>query len=118
MMYVEDALGALMDLLAAPQERLSRRVYNVQGISPTAQEIAAAIQARLPNVELTFDPHPTQADMVERWPKVVIDASARHDWGWLPRFDLETLADHFLEELHREFSHASKLPTTGRLGSQ
>ncbi|HEY1785339.1 MAG TPA: NAD-dependent epimerase/dehydratase family protein [Pirellulales bacterium] len=101
LMYVEDALRALVGLLEAPQERLSRRVYNVQSISPTAQEIAAAIQARLPHAELTFDPHPTQADLVERWPREVVDASARHDWGWQPRFDLETLADHFLEELQR-----------------
>lgn len=107
-----------MSLLGAPQERLSRRVYNIQGISPTAQEIAAAIQARLPGVELTFDPHPTQADLVERWPQTMFDAPARHDWGWQPRFDLDGLANHFLEELQREFPHASKLPTADRAGTQ
>ena len=114
LVYVEDALEALVRLLEASPERLSRRVYNVQGISPTAQEIAAAIQARLPHVELSFDPHPVQADLVECWPQTVVDASARHDWGWRPRFDLETLADHFLEELQREFPHPSKLSAAGR----
>jgi threonine 3-dehydrogenase len=118
LMYVQDALTALADLLEAPEEGLSRRVYNVQSISPTAQEIATAIQARLPHVELSFDPHPIQADLVERWPRTVVDASARHDWGWQPRFDLETLADHFLEELQRELLHASKLSTAGRAGAE
>jgi threonine 3-dehydrogenase len=118
LMYVEDALHALVSLLEAPAERLSRRVYNVQSISPTAAEIATVIQARLPHVALTFDPHPTQADLVERWPREVVDASARHDWGWQPRFDLETLADHFLEELQRELPHPSKLSAAGRPGTQ
>ncbi len=118
MMYVEDALQALVSLLEAPAARLSRRVYNVQSISPTAAEIATVIQSRLPHVTLTFDPHPTQADLVECWPRSMVDASARHDWGWQPRFDLETLADHFLEELQREFSHPPKLPATGRAGPQ
>ena len=54
LMYVEDALEALVGLLAAPQERLSRRVYNLQSISPTAQEIATAIQARLPRGRALF----------------------------------------------------------------
>jgi nucleoside-diphosphate-sugar epimerase len=117
-MYVEDALHALVSLLEAPAERLSRRVYNVQSISPTAAEIATVIQARLPQVALTFDPHPTQADLVERWPREVVDASARHDWGWQPRFDLETLADHFLEELQRDLPHPSKLSAAGRPGTQ
>jgi threonine 3-dehydrogenase len=99
LMYVQDALRALVDLLIAPQAQLSRRAYNVQSISPTAAEIAAAIKARLPDAELSFDPHPTQADLVERWPKRLVDESARRDWGWNPQFDLNRLADSFLEEL-------------------
>ncbi len=107
LMYVEDALSALVDLLAAPAANLSRRAYNVQSISPSAEEIAAAIRARLPGVQLAFDPHPSHADMVERWPRMLVDESARRDWGWNPQFDLDRLADRFLEELRREFPHPS-----------
>jgi threonine 3-dehydrogenase len=103
-MYVEDALSALVDLLVAPQDKLTRRVYNVQSISPTAGEIAAAIGARLPEARLSFEP--TEADVVERWPQMLVDQSARRDWGWNPQFDLNRLADCFLEELRRELPHA------------
>ena len=107
LMFVEDALSALVDLLAAPAASLTRRTYNVQSISPSAEEIAAAIAARLPGVRLSFDPHPVHADMVERWPRMLVDESARRDWGWNPQFDLDRLADRFLEELGREFPRAS-----------
>ena len=43
--YVKDVLRAILALLDAPGERLTRRVYNIQAISPTAGQIAEAIRA-------------------------------------------------------------------------
>lgn len=99
LIYVEDALDALIGLLVARADRLARRVYNIQAISPSAGEIATAIAERLPEARLTFDPDPAVADLIESWPRRLVDDSARHDWDWLPRFDLAGLADHFLHSL-------------------
>ena len=99
LMYVEDALDALLRLLIAPAQQLKYPVYNIQAISATAQEIADCIAARLPNARLTFDPDPEIAALIESWPRCVIDDSARNDWRWQPRYDLDRLADHFLEKL-------------------
>lgn len=100
--YVRDALEAIKQLVKAPAGALKRRVYNIHAIAPTAQQIATAIQARLPKVQISFDPDPQIARLIESWPKVIEDGSARRDWQWSPQFDLDSLADDFIQELERE----------------
>ena len=39
-MYMHDALRAILELAAAPKERLKRSVYNIAAVSPTAEEFA------------------------------------------------------------------------------
>lgn len=99
--YVKDCLRAIVGLIQAPAERLSRRVYNIFALAPTAQEIAAAIEARLPGVNLRFEADPQITALVETWPGGIVDDSARRDWDWRPDYDLPRLADDFLAELKR-----------------
>jgi len=56
MMYMRDCLRATSALLAAPEEALTRRVYNVAAMSFTPEELAAAIQSRVPGFEVDYDP--------------------------------------------------------------
>lgn len=100
--YVQDVLDGMVALLRAPAERLTRRVYNIFGLAPNAQEIADAIAARLPGVDLRFEPDPAIAALVESWPAGIVDDSARRDWGWQPRYGLARLADEFLKELRSQ----------------
>lgn len=105
--YVKDVLRAIVDLVHAPAEQLSRRVYNIHGIAPSTGELAEAIAARLPHAQLQFAPDAEIVALVESWPVEITDTSARRDWLWRPRYDLETLADDFIEELKRESTDAS-----------
>jgi threonine 3-dehydrogenase len=99
LIYVKDVLRAILGLLDAPEECLTRRVYNIQALSPTADDIAQAIRRRLPEAQLTFQPDADVAALIESWPIRFDDAAARRDWGWQPQFDLAALADDFLKEL-------------------
>lgn len=107
--YSHDVVRAMALLVRAPAERLSRRVYAVHGLAPTAQEIADAVRARLPQAEIRFEPEPAVANLVDSWPAVLDDASARRDWDWQPRFDLDAMADDFLEELRRDAADAPRV---------
>lgn len=98
-MYVKDALQAMVGLLKAPADRLTRRVYNIHAIAPTAKQIADAITQRLPGVRLTFAPDPAVVALIESWPAVIEDGSARRDWGWQPAYDLDRLANDLIGEL-------------------
>lgn len=99
LIYYQDLLKAVVQLLAAPAERLSRRVYNLQGLSPTAQQIADAIRQRLPSCQLDFQPTPPIANLIDSWPTEFDDAAARRDWHWQPTYHLETMADDFIRLL-------------------
>ena len=82
-----------------PAERLTRRVYNIQALSPTADEIARAIRDRLPAAQLSFEPSPEITALIQSWPIRFDDSAARRDWNWQPQYDLPALADDILKEL-------------------
>ena len=102
LVWVEDVVGALLQLHDAPASQLTRRVYQVMGSNPTVREMAEAVQRRMPRVRLKFDPDPVRADIVDSWASSMDDTSARTDWGWSPRFNLEGMTDAVLAELEGE----------------
>jgi threonine 3-dehydrogenase len=88
-MHMDDAVRALTLLAAADPSHLSRRVYNVAGLSPTAEDIAASITAEMARRDPSYKFAPAyKADhrqaFADSWPKVLDDAPARHDWRWSP----------------------------------
>ena len=96
---VQDVLRAVMQLVQAPADRLTRRVYNAQSLSPTAAELADAIRQRCDSATLDFEPAAHVADLIDSWPQQFDDASARRDWGWEPAYDLNAMSDDFLAEI-------------------
>lgn len=99
LIYIKDVVNAIVGLATAEESRLSRRVYNVQALSPTAEQILAAIQARRPESELRFQTDPTVAGLIDSWPVSFDDPSARRDWNWQPEYGLETMSDDFCQQL-------------------
>lgn len=98
-MYVEDSLTAFVQLLAAEEKRLTRRVYSLHSLSPSVRDLAEAVLARIPGAKIDFDPDPAISALLGGWPAVIEDASARADWGWSPAWDLERLADDMIHRL-------------------
>lgn len=101
LIYVEDAVRALLDLHDAPASALTRRVYQLNGIGPSAEEMAASLKTQLPHVEITYEPDSVRNAIVESWP-IEFDASdAVRDWGWRSRFDLDQMTEAMIAELTR-----------------
>jgi threonine 3-dehydrogenase len=99
LMYMPDAVRALVDLSRAPRERLGRRVYNLQGFSPTAGEIAESVRRAVPGVEITFRPDPVRQAILDSWPRALDDRSARDEWGFAPRYDLEAMTADLVQRV-------------------
>ncbi len=99
MMYVKDALRAFSMLLDADPARLSRRVYNLQAIAPDGTELLTCVKNLLPEADIAFEPDPVVAELINSWPGVIGDESARQDWAWQEAWDLDTLATDILQEL-------------------
>ena len=99
LMYMPDALRALVELSAAPGAKLTRRVYNIAAFSPRADEIAKSVVRRVPGAKLTFRADPKRQAILDSWPRNLDDSNARRDWGWAPRFDLEQMSDDLIPRI-------------------
>lgn len=99
LMYMPDALRALVELSEAAPIGLGRRVYNIAAFSPSAAEIAAAVARRVPGVKITFRPDPARQAILDSWPRRLDDTCARADWGWEHQFDLEAMSDDLIPKI-------------------
>ncbi len=98
-MYMPDALRAVLELSDAPKEDLTRCVYNIAAISPSADEIADAVRARIAGVDITYNSDPKRQAILDSWPQVLDDSCAREDWGWDHEYDLERMSDDLLKKM-------------------
>lgn len=100
MMYMEDALRAAVELMAAPAERLGHRnAYNLTAMSFSPEILAGAIRAHLPDFVIEYDVDPVRQGIADSWPNRMDDRVARGEWGWRPAFDLEATVAVMLSDL-------------------
>ena len=101
--YIREAAEAIVKLAAAPTDRIQTVVYLLAGTTPTpsAQELADAIRARLPEARLDFQPDPAvQAVHDKRRALASIDdGNARREWAWRSVYDLDRIVDEMVNEV-------------------
>ncbi|WP_458628089.1 NAD-dependent epimerase/dehydratase family protein [Winogradskyella sp. PC D3.3] len=103
MMFMDDAIKATTDLMAAPAEDLTiRSSYNLSAISFTPKDIAESIKAELPEFTITYKPDFRQA-IADSWPSSIDDSVARKDWNWSHDFDLKKMTSEMLTQLKKKY---------------
>jgi len=99
MMYMPDALKALIDLANAPLEKLKHHCnFNVGAMSFSAGELAAEIKKHIPESKVTYEPDFRQV-IADSWPRSLDDSVAREEWSWSPKYDLERMTEDMIEKL-------------------
>jgi nucleoside-diphosphate-sugar epimerase len=105
MMYMDDAIRATLELMAAPVESIKVRTsYNLAAISFTPAELAAEIKMHLPEFTISYKPDHRQA-IASTWTENIDDHEARTDWGWKPHYDLSSMTEVMLNELQKKYHH-------------
>ncbi len=100
MMYMPDAIAAMMQLMEADVARLNHRnAYNVTAMSVTPAEIAAAIAKHIPSFTVDYEVDPVRQAIADSWPRSLDESAARADWGFAPRFDLGSMTEDMLARL-------------------
>ena len=100
MMYMPDCIKAIMDLARADLPALTHHAdFNVSAMSFTPSELAAAIHRRIPDFQMRYDIDPLRQGIADSWPDSLDDSAARDEWGWTPRYDLDTMVDDMLVNL-------------------
>lgn len=95
-MTMPDAVDAILGLMDAPAESLTRRVYNITAFSASAARFRDIVVDAFPAAEISFAPDEKRQAIVDSWPADVDDAPARADFGLSPRHDLDTAFAEYL----------------------
>jgi len=99
MMYMDDAVRATIELMEAPESKISIRTsYNLAGISFTPAEIAHEIKQLIPGFRIDYEPDFRQA-IADSWPESIDDRIAARDWNWKPEFDLKTMTEEMVNHI-------------------
>lgn len=100
MMYMPDALDAIVNLMEADASKLKHRnAFNITAMSFTPEVIAAEITKHMPNFKMTYKVDPVRQGIADSWPNSLDDSAARAEWGWNPKYDLAKMTVDMLEKL-------------------
>jgi len=102
MMYVPDALQAIITLMEAESSRLKHRnAFNITAMSVAPEDIAAEIQKHIPHFTLRYDVDSERQEIAESWPNALDDRAAREQWDFDPEYNLEKMTIDMLQKLRK-----------------
>lgn len=100
MMYMPDAIRAMIELMEADPAGLTHRnAFNVTAMNVTPEELAEEICKHIPDFVIEYDVDPVRQAIADSWPRSLDDSAARSEWHWSPRYDLSTMTIDMLEKL-------------------
>ncbi len=107
MMYMPDAVRAIIDLMAADPARLAHRnAFNVTAMQFTPELLAAEIAKHVEGFEIDYRVDPGRQAIADSWPDSLDDDAAREEWGWSPHYDLSAMTTDMLDNLRRKLQTA------------
>src|SRR5437762_2732978 len=95
-MAMPDGIDALLTLAGTPRQRLTRTAYNLTAFNPSAAEIRDVVMAAFPDAEIGFNVDVKRQGIVDSWPAAVNDSTARADWSFAPKYDLDRAFREYL----------------------
>lgn len=107
MIWIDDVIRAMAEVMECPREHLTRCVYNLAGVSFTPAELYEAVVRGMKRHNLnneaksfgiTYEPDFRQK-IADSWPAVLDDSNARKDWKWSHKVDTDGMVDKMFEYL-------------------
>jgi len=84
---------------ADPSKLLHRNAFNVSAMSFSPSEIYSEIRKHMPEFKMSYDVNPILQKIANSWPDSLDDSAAREEWGWNPKYDLNSMTVDMLEKL-------------------
>ncbi len=103
MMYMPDAIQAIIDLMEANPEQLKHRnAFNITAMSFEPEQIAAAIKKHIPEFEISYNPDPVRQGIANTWPDSIDPTAAKEEWGFKAEYDLDKMTADMLQKLREK----------------
>lgn len=100
MMYMPDALKAIIDLMEADPCKLKHRnSFNVTAMSFDPEEIGNEIKKHIPGFKLTYNVDPVRQRIADSWPNSIDAISAEEEWGFKFEYDLAKMTEDMIHKI-------------------
>ena len=100
MMYMPDALDAVLQLMQADPSRLvHRNAFNIASMSFEPEILFAKIREYIPSLKVRYEVDPIRQAIATSWPDNMDDSCAREEWGWKPTYTLDSMTRDMVEHL-------------------
>lgn len=100
MMYMPDAIQAIIQLMEAnPEKLVHRNAYNITAFSAAPEDFAREIQKHIPDFEMSYQVDPLKQQIADSWPNSLDATKAREEWGFTAVYDIESTTKDMLERL-------------------
>lgn len=96
-LFLLDVIHSIMSITLAAPSQITKPAYNLHAYCLTAELVANEISKHYPEFEYSFEPQANVEALLGGWPEVMIDESARNDWGWEPEYNFEQSAQWMFE---------------------
>ncbi|WP_375346786.1 L-threonine 3-dehydrogenase [Priestia megaterium] len=103
MMYMSDALNAVIQLMEADGSKLKHRnSFNVSAMSFDPEQMATEIRKMIPEFVLNYQVDPVRQAIAESWPNHIDSSCAIEEWGFKTEYNLEKMTREMLGKLKVE----------------
>ncbi|WP_461239880.1 L-threonine 3-dehydrogenase [Paucilactobacillus sp. N302-9] len=100
MMYMPDAIDAVVKLLNADPSRLvHRNSFNITAMSFEPEDIKKSIQKVMPDFDMDYDVDPARQKIADSWPNSIDASAAKSEWDFSPSYDLDKMTADMLDKL-------------------
>lgn len=100
MMYMPDALNAIVGLMEADASKLiHRNAFNVTAMSIEPEDVAASIRKHIPEFKLSYEIDPVRQAIADSWPNSIDATAAMQEWGFKAEYDLNKMTEDMLAKL-------------------
>lgn len=105
MMYMPDALNAIVTLMEADGAKLKHRnAFNITAMSFEPSQIAAEIKKHIPDFKMSYSVDPIRQAIADSWPDYIDDSAAREEWGFNAKYDLASMTTDMLQKLKEKLN--------------
>ncbi|CAA7600707.1 NAD dependent epimerase/dehydratase family [Acididesulfobacillus acetoxydans] len=108
MMYMPDALKAVIDVMEAdPAKLIHRNAYNITAMSVEPEDFHKEIRKHIPDFKLDYAVDPARQAIADSWPNSLDPSDAVEEWGFSADFDLAKMTVDMLDKLQTKLHKVS-----------
>ena len=86
MIYIDEGIEGTIQFVKADQTRFTSRIYNLNGLSFTCEEISRELKKFIPGLKYKYEPD-YREKIAASWPEVIEGELSKKDWDWKPQID-------------------------------